>query len=610
MYRNCSRVVVIQRMVFFLCFNLTLSQEVKVKNLNEIVVKSSRIDILFSDDSRTIQIINSEEIDRSTAANLTDLLQQVNGVDIRRRGVDGMQSDLYIRGGSFDQTLVLIDGFKTENPQTGHHTMNMMLPLEIIERIEIIKGPAARIFGQNAFTGAINIVTKNEVVNSLKAKVGYGSFDQNLVELTGILNQKNSAYQVNYSRNASNGYRYNTDFKNQNIFVKSSFNTQKNPVDIIATFMERKFGANGFYASPDFKDQYEETQSSLIGISTNLSSNNFVFRPRIYWKRGQDMYEFVRGKPEIYRNLHITNKVGAALDVSLDSNLGITGIGVDMAEVYITSNNLGDHNRFMFTSFIEQRFKLLDYKLDITPGIAFSYYSDFKFHTYPGIDLGYQINNNFKLYGNIGYTYRIPTYTDLYYSSPTTMGNENLNPESALSEEIGVKFNIKKLSGELSIFNRSSNDLIDYVKEHADDQWQAENLANVTTKGIETAITYNFNIIKFNQVLKFGYTYLDDEILMSEYPFSKYTLNSMKHQVTTSFDSQFLRLLRQNISYRFVERSDGTSYNVVDAKLTSVYKSFELSAIFNNIFNVEYTETDLVPMPGRNIFFSFKYILN
>ncbi|MCK4562405.1 MAG: TonB-dependent receptor, partial [Flavobacteriaceae bacterium] len=307
--------------IITLCLGCTtlFSQENKVENLDEITITSSRIDVPFDKDSRTIIVISREDIQNSTANNVADLLQQFTGVDVRRKGIDGMQSDLYIRGGSFDQTLVLIDGIKTENPQTGHHTMNMMIPIENIERIEIVKGPAARVFGQNAFTGAINIVTKKNITTQLKGEVSYGSFHTAAIALTGGLNFKKSSHLIHVSRNVSDGYRYNTDFENKNIFVKSKFNTTGTPIDVIATFMERKFGANGFYASPSFKDQYEEIQSSLIGISTNLSKSNFNIKPKLYWKRGQDMYEFVRGKPEIYRNLHITNKVGGAIDVAYNS---------------------------------------------------------------------------------------------------------------------------------------------------------------------------------------------------------------------------------------------------------------------------------------------------
>ena len=210
-------------------------------------------------------VISSETIKQSTATNVADLLQSISGIDIRRRGTDGMQSDLYIRGGQFNQTLILIDGFKTEDPQTGHHTMNMMIPLENIERIEIIKGPAARVFGQNAFTGAINIVTKNNVSEQLKLNVGSGSFDKLRLGATAATRLEKSSHFVNFEYNGSQGYRENTDYENLNYFLKSSISTNQQPVDIIATFIDRKFGANNFYTNSPNYNEYEETQTSLVG---------------------------------------------------------------------------------------------------------------------------------------------------------------------------------------------------------------------------------------------------------------------------------------------------------------------------------------------------------
>jgi iron complex outermembrane receptor protein len=123
-------------------------QPLEGQALDSITITSARIELPFKENSRTITVISSKEIEQSPATNLAELLQQEAGIDVRRQGVNGMQSDLYIRGGSFDQTLLLVDGIKVEDPQTGHHTLNMALPLDVIERIEIIKGPAARIFGQ------------------------------------------------------------------------------------------------------------------------------------------------------------------------------------------------------------------------------------------------------------------------------------------------------------------------------------------------------------------------------------------------------------------------------------------------------------------------------
>jgi len=155
--------------ILVLCISIQSFSQDKVQELDSIVINSSRISLPFKKNSRTITIIKAKDIKNSAATNVADLLQQVTGVDIRRRGTGGGQSDLYIRGGGFDQTLLLIDGIKMDDAQTGHHTMNAALPIEVIERIEIIKGPAARIFGQNAFTGAINIVTKKR----LKIKLLY-----------------------------------------------------------------------------------------------------------------------------------------------------------------------------------------------------------------------------------------------------------------------------------------------------------------------------------------------------------------------------------------------------------------------------------------------------
>ena len=226
----------ISLIIALLVTGYTFSQKKdSIFKLDTVVITSSRIDLPFKENSRTILVITSQQIKQSAVTNIADLLQQVAGVDVRRRGVNGMQSDLYIRGGSFDQTLLLIDGIKVEDPQTGHHTMNMALPLDIIERVEIIKGAAARIFGQNAFTGAINIVTKKDASKVNSVGVQAGSFGQKNGAITVGKNLKNSSIIAHASLNSSDGYRYNTDFKNQNYFIKNTFNKNNTPINFIGS---------------------------------------------------------------------------------------------------------------------------------------------------------------------------------------------------------------------------------------------------------------------------------------------------------------------------------------------------------------------------------------
>ena len=593
-------------------FALTsFSQENKTdEKLDEVIITSSRIDLPFSENSRTINIVTAEDIKNSAATNLADLLQQVAGVDIRRRGTSGMQADLYIRGGSFDQTLLLIDGIKMDDAQTGHHTMNAALPIEVIERIEIIKGPAARVFGQNAFTGAINIVTKKATENIVSTNIETGSFHQLNASVTVGANLENSSHIVHFSRMTSEGYRYNTDYDNTNYFVKSTFNKNAKAIEMITSFAERKFGANGFYSTPTAINQYEETQNSLISFSTQFKTEKLTFKPRVYWKRNQDEYVFVRQDPSIYRNLHITDKLGAEVNASYKSKAGVTGFGVDVSKIYIRSNNLGNRNRFMTNLFLEHQFKFANNKLDLTPGVAVTYFSDFKFYAFPGMDLGYKITDNLKAYGNIGYTYRIPTYTDLFYSDPTTLGDENLDPEEALSEEIGLKYITPKLTASLAFFNRDAGKLIDFVKENATDLWQATNIRDLNTKGLEFNSSYTFKIKTYNQSLSFGYVFIEDNVKDLDIDFSRYSINSLKHQFTSRLSTRLFKNISQNIVYKYAERTSGESYNVWDASLQIALKDFEFTATANNIFNTEYTETNLVPMPKSNVLFGIRYNFN
>ena len=542
-------------------------QEIELDQVE--LISSPRIEVNKADNSISILTISNEEIKKSTATNVSELLQQVAGLDIRRRGAEGMQADLYIRGGSFDQTLLLIDGIKVEDPQTGHHTMNMTIPLEVIEKIEIIKGSASRIYGQNAFTGAVNIITKKKIKNDISIELSNGSFDQKRGSLTIQKELKNSDILFNYSRKESEGYRYNTDYENDEFFIKSNFKIKDQKISAIGAFNERKFGANGFYASPAAIDQYEETQASLIGFSTTYKKNDLILKPKLYWKRNQDMYVYLRQDPSVYRNLHISNKVGAELNASTSNSLGNLGLGFDLSRVSLKSNNLGERKRTMLNMFVEQQVILNNDKIDFTPGLAITYFSDVStklnyqnnffnnLFLYPGMDLGYRLNNNLKLYTNIGFTYRIPTYTDLFYSSPTTLGNENLKLEKALTKEIGLKYLKDDFNFNFSLYQRDASDIIDYVRNNEAEPWQASNIREINTSGFELNIGYKFYLGSFRmQTINIGYSNIDDELLETDFAFSRYALNSLKNQITGTYTFEINEKIYSTVAYKNAERSD------------------------------------------------------
>ena len=534
-----------------------------------------------------------------------DLLQQVSGIDIRRRGVPGTQADLYIRGGGFDQTLLLIDGMKMDDIQTGHHTLNLLLPIQLIERIEIIKGPASRIFGQNAFNGAINIVTKSlpkldkKQFEILVSNPTFGSFKQFGLLINSRLSVKEKFNaQLTFSRSKSDGYRYNTDYSNDFFFFKSEIKTQKNPIIITSGFTEKKFGANGFYASPSATDQYEETQASFLGISTLLGSEKFLVRPKLYWRRGQDEYIYIRNNPSVYRNLHKTNKIYLDFSFSKLFESSRLNFGIDLSNSSISSNNLGDHNRFTTSLYADYTFKTKDNKLSFSPGLSISNFSDMSTHFFPGIDVGFDVNEKINLYANYGKTYRIPTYTDLYYSDRNTIGNPDLNPEHAITNEIGIKYSNENIDVSSSFFTRKSSNIIDYVKQSEQDKWEATNIRNLDTNGFDLSFLYKISL--YNS-LRIGYTYLFDKSYVSQVNYSRYAINSLRHQLNTRLALKYSNKITHTLISRFGERSNKVSHIVYDSNLK--YQLSENSYFFinvNNIFNEEYYETNLVPMPGRN----------
>ena len=577
--------------------------------LNEVVVSSPRLNIPFSEDSKSVTVITAKQIADAPSTSLADLLRFQAGIDVLQQGVEGANADIYLRGGTYSQVLLLIDGIRVDDPQTGHHTLNSALPLEVIERIEIVKGPAARIYGQNAFTGAINVVTKKVDDSKVTLTDRIGSFDTDQFGVTAQHAGEKVQHIAHVSLQESDGYRYNTDFQNFHVFTKSNLAPETNRLSLMTMFTERKFGANGFYRAVTAKDQYEETQSSLVALTSAVSSENqkWIWTPRVFWKRGQDEYVYIRSNPSVFRNVHITNRLGASVDVKNTNAWGATGLGIEFSTVNIQSNNLGDKNRSIAHLFFEHRFS--SGTIDITPGFAWSNYSDMGDFFYPGIDVGYRIGQNLKLTFNTGYTYRIPTYTDLFYVSSTTIGNPDLMPEEALSHEVSLRYKTSNWSIETSVFKRDGENLIDFVKKSPSDvAWVAENISGkITTIGGELSTQWRYRIGKQTHTLALSYAYLEDDYIKSVY--SKYALNFLRHDVNVNLTKQLTPRCTSTASYRYAKRALGENYQLFNLQLSySLDSRWRVELQGRNLFDVTYFE-NLIPMPKAHGLISLYYTL-
>lgn len=568
--------------------------------IEDVVVSGPRMNIPFNKDSRSIEIISKKMIEKIPARDVAGILQYATGIDIRQRGPHGVQADIGIRGGSFEQTLILINGIKMTDPQTGHHIMNIPITPDQIERIEIIKGPAARIYGQNAFSGAINIITKTseEFYGNLNVTAG-----QNQVLGLGLsmnIPGKLANQSLSINRQISEGYKYNTDYDIQNLLYQASFDLLNYETTLLAGYTERKFGANGFYASPAFQDQYEEIQTSIIALQSKIISGSWIHNPRIYWRRNQDEYLFVRSNPSLYRNLHIGNNIGAEWNSTFNSQFGITGIGAEVRREHLISNNLGERNRNLFSAYAEQRLEFGDFY--VTPGLSFQYYSDFGPRLFYGVDASYSFNEYLSFFGNAGTTYRVPSYTDLYYEDPANLGNPDLRPETAFTYEVGLKSNLRYFNTQISYFNQYGRDMIDWVRDPAiSNQWMPVNLNQIPMTGIEVAVNSDIGSLTGLNILGFhrlSYTYIDAEIVDNDAIESRYLLENLRHQFTYVGNFDF-KYFETSISFRYLDRVSLEDYSLVDLRFSKSWKKSRWFLDVNNLLDINYRETNLVEMPGR-----------
>ncbi|ATN05087.1 TonB-dependent receptor [Chryseobacterium indologenes] len=594
--------------VFFLSSLLWVNAQEKVTDIENIEFQGKFISTPYKSANQNISVISRNDIVNSPAKSIDEILQQVSGMDIRRRGANGVQSDITFRGSSFEQVLLLLNGIRMNDSQTGHNNMNIPVDLDDVEKIEIIKGPAARRFGQNAYAGVINIITKPTPGKRVKISAEGGDYGTYRLGVNAQVGNEKFSNSLQANSSSSQGYMYNTDYEIRNVFYQGKMNIKNGDLRLQAGFSEKKFGANGFYSSSKATEQYEEMQASIVSLAHQQTFGKLKLNSNIYWRRGQDMYLFNRQKPEIYRNMHIGNNVGGEVNSSYQWALGTTGVGVELRKELLVSSNLGNPNRFVSQVFFEHHFSLFDKKLNISPGISWANYAKEGNFFYPGLDVGYNFTVNSKVYGNIAKVHRIPTFTELYYVSPTEVGNPDLIPENAISSEVGYQYQNNKILAKVSGFLRNSDNSIDWVKnDPSGTVWYARNVGAIKTKGIEAELNYTItNALRYT----IGYTYLDSKYQKSDEYVSRYILDNLRHQLISKLETKFLNGFTNELVYRYNERVSQGSYHLLDEKLSYGKKDYSVYVLVNNLTNTKYTEAFGVKMPQRWFHIGFSYTIN
>ncbi len=610
------------------------TSDVKLQyDLDEIEVSAQRSPALYSQVARIISVIERKEIEAAPAQSVQDLLEYIAGVDVRQRGTEGVQADVSVRGGTFDQTLILLNGINITDPQTGHHNLNLPVSLAQIERIEILEGPAARVYGPNAFSGAINIVTTQNKETSLQAVAVGGSFGFFDGNLAGSFQTGKVNHMLGFNGKRSDGYINNTDFKELNGFYSNQFDSEKGTLKFQLGLSEKGFGANSFY-TPKYPNQYEETKTLFTSVKWE-GSGKFHLTPTAYYRRHQDRFELFRDNPASWyknHNYHLTNVYGTNLNSWIKWLGGKTALGIEYRSENILSNVLGEDldepkdvpgEDAQFTKsdvrnttsvFLEHAAYVNNWTL--TAGIMSNYISgsDLGVNVFPGIDVSYNVSEVVKLYSSYNTSLRMPTFTDLYYDGPTNIGNPDLDPEKSATLEGGFKLNQPFMKGHAVVFYRQGKDIIDWVKNENDDVWQPQNLTEINNLGTELQLSFHLKEKFKRNFPNVQLSYLFNNLDKKEADFvSNYVLDNLKHKFVGSVHQTIHKNFALNIKLVYQDR-EGTytqfedkvaigeveydPFLTCDAKLSYKNKGITVFASVNNLFDVEYNDIGNVAQPG------------
>jgi len=594
-----------------------------VITMNEVVINENGFSTPISKQNRNVYVIDKAMIAKLPGRSIQELLQYANGVDLRQRGPFGTQADISIDGGSFEQTVVLLNGVKIIDTQTGHNMLNLPVPVEAIERIEVIRGPAARIYGINSLTGAINIITKKPdhsglLVNTYvgsnfeKDKEGTGdTFFGRGIQLGATLSKQNQQHSIFGSHDKSNGFRYNTQFENNKILYLGNYQLGKtNEIATTFGYIDNGFGANGFYAAPGDKNSNEAVQTTIASIqSKHILSEKWTLIPRLSYRYNFDDYRyFGADNPNAGRSKHFTNSLAGEMNTTYKMESGEFGFGAEVRSEDINSSNIGNHQRKNLGIYSQYRTNLLA-NLNVNVGTYLNYNSDYKWQLYPGIDASYALTPNFKLIGNIGTSQRIPSFTDLYLNQrPGNIGNPNLVPENALQSELGFKITQNNFSFNANAFSRKIDKFIDWTRSVTTDPWQSNNIGNFVVNGVNLSTNYLIPVSENAKLtINLGYSYLKSELRdMEPNVASKYLIASLKHQLTNTIDYQY-HSFSVLIATRLQQRTSGTAYWINDLRISQSIRNFTVFVDAQNIFDTTYVEVGAIPLPSRWMSLGLKY---
>lgn len=523
-----------------------------------------------------------------------DVLRQDSSLFLEDRGAGGAQSDIVLRGGSFEQTLVLLNGFRINDSQTSHHNLDLPIPLEAMSSIQVLHGAGSTLHGVDALDGVVDFLTAAPSETSVLLRAGGGNFGENEQALLAALARKSWSSRLTADRNFSTGFMPDRDYRNENASSESWAATRLGITDLLFAASDRSFGANQFYGN---FPSWERTKGWFASARQELGSHT---QAAFGYRRHTDEFVLFRDSPAIYENNHSDGSWQASLRRTQDIAPGsLLLFGLEADGDSIRSNNLGIHARNRGAGYLDLDLHPSAHRWSLSAGAREEIFSGGVQSAFsPHLAGSWRVNKQLKLRGDGGYGFRIPTYTDLYYSDPTSIGNPHLKPESSWTGEGGADWvPSTRVSLSATGFYARQHDAIDYVRAAPTAPWQAENLSGLRFTGVESSLLW---IAAKNQTVRIGWTALYGAQnalhgLQSEYVFN-YPVQNVHAAWTAGLSHSIVMTNMVQIAQRYQQ----SVYPVWNASFIRDRGMLRPYLRLANLSNTGYQEITGVNMPGRS----------
>ena len=553
----------------------------------EVIVTATLAPTPESQAARTVTVLTRTDLEALGITSTLDAIRLAPGVDVRARGPRDVQADLSVRGATFGQQLVLVDGVRINDAQSGHHNGEFPIPLVALDRIEIVSGAGSAVHGADALGGAINLITRTGQHASLAAAVGEHELAGLSASVSGYVLP--STWTVSGWSQRSSGFMFDRDYALGGGLLRG----QVVPgLTFDARHQRRTFGANGFYGASPSK---EWTDLSLTSLSWNSTRGAWVSSLRGTWKNHGDHFRWDIARPGFAENRHRTNAGEAVGTISYRDNAGraIT-FGATAGTDYVTSSNLGDHHVSRTSAFAEVQLPATARAM-LQAGVRLDHYSTFGSQLSPSVSAVFAPADGWRLRASVGRAFRVPTFTELYYLDPNNEGNPTLTAERGWSADAAVEYAHSGWTLSATPFSRWDKNVIDFVRPTSTVRWHADNVRDVTTRGLELSATRRWKAA----TVRGAYTALDVNApslsLLSKYVL-EYARHSLVGSVSVPLGDSGIQV-STTADYR--RRLDGQRYTLLDARISHKWTHVTAYVDASNLLNEEYREVAGVAMPGR-----------